>query len=61
MQNMRFFCCSVYNNMKSPEKIGLYRGSTGKVRMQFVFYEMYPDASRYQDAPWLHRYSQNEA
>ena len=47
--------------MKSPEKIDLYRGNIGKVRMQFIFYEMCPGASRFWDVPWLHRYSQNEA
>ena len=45
--------------MKSPEKIGLYRGNIGENAIHF--YEMCPCASWYRDVPWLHRYSQYEA
>ena len=30
---------------------GLYRGNAGKVRTQFIFYEMCPGASRYTGCP----------
>ena len=50
----------IYNNMKSLEKKGLYRGNIGKVKCN-LFDEMCPGASRYWDVPWLHRHSENEA
>ena len=46
---------------------GLYRGNVGKVRTQFIFYEMCPGASRYTGCPasgWtvaIHRHSENGA
>ena len=46
---------------------GLYWGNVGKVRTQFIFYEMCPGASRntgcvlHRDLLWLHLHSENGA
>ena len=56
--------CSVVNRESTGVLLsrgpGLYRGNVGKVRTQFISYEMCPGASQYTGCPaWLHRHSEN--
>ena len=59
--------CSVVNRESTGVLLsrgpGLYRGNVGKVRTQFIFYEMCHGipAVLHRDVPWQHRHSENGA